>query len=162
MVGCPTDAGGALPPPLGAPTLITMSRESRPGTYRPHRGLALAMAGAAGFWGFALYYLLTFDGVPWKTLFTAACFVVFFLIGVLYYGRTAIFVDDKGFTYRGMLRTVRVAYEDIRGVHVLPGPLTVYCVRGANRLVHFTSFFMRHRALMELLCERGRVEAAAL
>ncbi|MFL5321832.1 MAG: PH domain-containing protein [Myxococcaceae bacterium] len=129
-------------------------RRVRDSVFRPHRVLAVAMAGAAVFWGYALYFLLGFDGVPWKTLVTAASFTAFFLAGVLYYGRTAIYVDDGGLTYRGMVRTIRIEFDQIRALQVLPGPLTVYSIRGAGRFVHFTSFFRRHRALARIITER--------
>ncbi|MGQ0506456.1 MAG: PH domain-containing protein, partial [Myxococcaceae bacterium] len=49
----------------------------------------------------------------------------------------------------------RLAYADIRKLDVLPGPVTVYAIRGEGRLVHFTSFFKHHQALMALLVERA-------
>src|SRR3954468_6521611 len=100
-------------------------RAQKNSVFRPHRLLAIGMAAAAGFWGYALYFLLGFDEVPWKTLVTAATFTAFFLAGMIYYGRTAIFVDEGGLTYRGMLRTIRIEYAQIRGMQVLPGPFTV-------------------------------------
>jgi hypothetical protein len=117
--------------------------------------LAALMAGAWLLWGSVLLYLLQFDGVPAKTFFSAAFFVVFFAISLVYYVRTAIFVDASGITYRGMMRTKRFTFADIRKVDVMPGPVTVYAIRGTNALVHFTSFFAHHRRLMELLVERA-------
>lgn len=131
-----------------------------PAVYRPHRLLTGAMAGAALFWGYALYFLWGYADVPWKTLVTAGVFTGFFLLACLYYGRSAFFVDDSGFTYRGMIRTLRFSFDDVRAVRVLPGPLTVYSVSTPGGLLHFTSFYRRHRTLMKTLLERsGTAEA---
>lgn len=131
------------------------AKRSGNSVYRPYGLLPTLMAGAAVFWGYSLYFLLQFSDVPWKTLVTAACFTAFFVAGVAYYGRTAIFVDEAGLTYRGMLRTIRMEFDEIRGLQVLPGPFTVYSIRGPRRFVHFTSFFRRHRALAQLIVERS-------
>lgn len=130
-------------------------RASPQAVYRPHRALAFAMAGAMLFWAYALYFLSGFDGVPWKTLATAFAFTAFFAVAALYYGRSAFFVDDEGFTVRGILRTSRFRFKDIRAVRVLPGPLTVYSVSAKNRFIHFTSFYRRHRKLMQTLVDRS-------
>ena len=104
------------------------TRALTPAVYRPYRLLAAAMGAAAAFWAYALYFLWGFADVPWKTLATAGTFTVFFLLACLYYGRSAFFVDEQGFTYRGMLRTTRFRFADVREVRILPGPLTVYSV----------------------------------
>jgi hypothetical protein len=85
----------------------------------------------------------------------ALFFVVFFGLSLTYYVRAAIFVDEAGLTYRGIVRTERLTFDDIRKVDVLPGPVTVYAVRGRGRFVHFTSFFRHHQRLVELLIERA-------
>ncbi len=54
-----------------------------------------------------------------------------------------------------MVRTDYFAFRDILKVDILPGPVTVYAVRGRGRGMHFTSFFTQHRRLMELLVERA-------
>ena len=89
-----------------------------------------------------------------KALFTIF-FVVFFSVSVAYYVRTAVFVDSKGVTFRGLVRTQRFQFSDIRKVDILPGPVTVYSVRANGRFGHFTSFFKHHRMLLELLVERA-------
>jgi hypothetical protein len=112
--------------------------------------------GAAGLlWIWVLFYLLQFHGVPLKTFVSTGFFIAFFALSLAYYGRTAIFVDSAGFTYRGIVRTRRFAFDDIRKVHVLPGPVTVYSVRARGSGIHFTSFFAHHRQLMELLVEKA-------
>jgi hypothetical protein len=113
------------------------------------------MACAGLLWGAVLVYLLQFDGVPAKTWVSTVFFIGFFALSLAYYARTTIVVDSGGMTYRGMVRTQRFPFSDIRNVHVLPGPVTVYAVRGKDRLVHFTSFFAHHRALVDLLVERA-------
>ena len=57
-------------------------------------------------------------------------FVVFFGVSLTYYARTAIVVDGGGVTYRGLVRTDYFAFRDILKVDILPGPVTVYAVRG--------------------------------
>lgn len=123
--------------------------------FRPRRVLAAVMAGAAALWIGVLVYLFQFEEVPTRTLLTAGFFVVFFGVSLTYYGRSAIFVDSGGVTFRGMLRTHRFSFSDIRKVDVLPGPVIVYAVRVNQRFIHFTSFFQQHRRLMELLVERA-------
>jgi hypothetical protein len=113
------------------------------------------MVGAGVLWIGVLLYLLQFDGVPAKTLGTTLFFVLFFAICGFYYGRTAIYVDAAGITYRGMVRTQRVSFADIRKVDVLPGPVTVYAIRGSGGPMHFTSFFRHHQHLVQLLVERA-------
>jgi hypothetical protein len=113
------------------------------------------MGTAALLWLFVLIYLLQFQGVPAKTFMSALFFVVFFAISLTYYARTAIVVDGGGVTYRGLMRTDYFPFRDILKVDILPGPVTVYAVRGRGRGMHFTSFFAQHRRLMELLVERA-------
>jgi hypothetical protein len=128
---------------------------ANPQVFRPRLALALAMGGAGLLWAVVLVYLFQFEGVPTKTLLSAVFFVLFFIVAVLYYARTAIFVDQGGVTYRGMVRTQRMSFAEIRKVQVLPGPVTVYAIRANGRFVHFTSFFRHHRHLVNLLVERA-------
>lgn len=123
--------------------------------FRPRRVFAAVMSAAAALWVGVLLYLFRFDGVPAETILTAVFFIVFFSVSVTYYARSAVFVDARGVTFRGMLRTRRYAFSEIRKVDVLPGPVTVYAVGVRERFVHFTSFFGQHRRLMELLVERA-------
>ena len=113
------------------------------------------MGVATLLWLGVLLYLLRFDGVPVQTFLSALFFVLFFAVSVTYYGRTRIVVDAGGITYRGMVRTRRFSFSDIRKVDVLPGPVTVYAVRGNRGLVHFTSLFSHHQHLARLLIERA-------
>lgn len=129
-----------------------------PEVFRPRKGFAVAMGAAGTLWALVLFYLFQFDGVPWRTFCSAGFFVAFFALSVAYYGRTAIYVDSMGVTYRGIVRTQRFSFQDIRKVHVLPGPVTVYSVRARGCGIHFTSFFNRHRQLMELLVERAGLD----
>ncbi|RYZ39187.1 MAG: PH domain-containing protein [Myxococcaceae bacterium] len=123
--------------------------------FRPRRVLAATMAAAGLLWLGVLVYLFRFDGVPLKTFLSAAFFVLFFAVSVIYYGRTRIEVDSRGITCRGMVRTRRFSFADIRKLDVLPGPVTVYAIRGRRGFVHFTSFFRHHRYLATLLVERA-------
>ncbi|WNG15734.1 PH domain-containing protein [Cystobacter fuscus] len=123
--------------------------------FRPHAVLAAVMGIATLLWLGVLLYLLRFDGVPVQTFLSALFFVLFFAVSVTYYGRTRIVVDAGGITYRGMVRTRRFSFSDIRKVDVLPGPVTVYAVRGSRGLVHFTSLFSHHQHLARLLIERA-------
>jgi hypothetical protein len=123
--------------------------------FRPRRSLAAVMAVAGVLWVSVLVYLLQFEGVPAQTFLSAVFFVLFFGVSLTYYARTAIFVDANGLTYRGMVRTQRFMFADIRKVDVLPGPVTVYAIRGNGRFVHFTSFFNQHRKLVQLLVDRA-------
>lgn len=113
------------------------------------------MGVATLLWLGVLFYLLRFDGVPVQTFLSAVFFVLFFAVSVTYYGRTRIVVDSAGMTYRGMVRTRRFSFSDIRKVDVLPGLVTVYAVRGSRGFVHFTSLFDQHRHLARLLVERA-------
>jgi hypothetical protein len=131
------------------------SRKAGKQVFRPHRVLATVMGAAGLLWLGVLLYLLRFDGVPMVTFLSALFFVLFFAVSVTYYGRTRIVVDSGGMTYRGMVRTQRFSFADIRKVDVLPGPVTVYAVRGSRGQVHFTSFFSHHRHLARLLVERA-------
>ena len=88
------------------------------------------MGTAALLWLFVLVYLMQFEGVPAKTFVSAIFFVVFFGVSLTYYARTAIVVDGGGVTYRGLVRTDYFAFRDILKVDILPGPVTVYAVRG--------------------------------
>ena len=123
--------------------------------FRPHAVLAAIMGAATLLWLGVLLFLLRYDGVPVQTFLSALFFVLFFAVSVTYYGRTRIVVDSDGITYRGMVRTRRFTFDDIRKVDVLPGPLTVYAVRGRRGLVHFTSLFSHHERLARLLVERA-------
>jgi Bacterial PH domain len=123
--------------------------------FRPHAVLAAVMGAATLLWSGVLVYLLRFDGVPVQTFLSALFFVLFFGVSVTYYGRTRIVVDSGGMTYRGLVRTRRFSFADIRKVDVLPGPVTVYAVRGNRGFVHFTSLFAHHRHLARLLIERS-------
>lgn len=113
------------------------------------------MAAAGLFWLSILVYLLGAEGVQPQTIFGALFFITLFGVSVTYYARTRIVVDARGITYRGMVRTQRFSFKEIRKVDVLPGPVTVYAVRGSSGLVHFTSFFQHHRRLAALLVERA-------
>jgi hypothetical protein len=123
--------------------------------FRPRCVLGALMGAAGALWLGVLIYLLQFQGVPPKTLLFTMFFVVFFAVSVAYYVRTAVFVDSKGVTFRGLVRTQRFQFSDIRKVDILPGPVTVYSVRANGRFGHFTSFFKHHRMLLELLVERA-------
>lgn len=123
--------------------------------YRPRLVLGASMGVAGALWLAALLYLVQFQGVPARTLLSALFFVFFFAVSVVYYVRTAIFIDAGGLTYRGMIRTHRFRFADIRRVHVVPGPVTVYAIRARGRLLHFTSFFKHHQELAELLVNRA-------
>jgi hypothetical protein len=126
-----------------------------PEVFRPRPVLAIAMGVAALLWLFVLVYLMQFEGVPAKTFVSAIFFVVLFGVSLTYYARTAIVVDGGGVTYRGLVRTDYFPFRDILKVDILPGPVTVYAVRGRRRGMHFTSFFAHHRRLLELLVERA-------
>lgn len=123
--------------------------------FRPRRVLAACMAVAGLLWISVLVYLLRFDGVPIKTFLSAGFFILFFAVSLVYYGRTHIVVDARGITYRGMVRTRRFSFADIRKLDVLPGPVTVYAIRGKWGFVHFTSFFQHHQRLARILVERA-------
>ena len=125
--------------------------------FRPSKLLAYLMAGAGVLWAGVLIYLLTFRDVPMKTVFSALFFVLFFGLSLAYYVRTSIEIDASGITYRGVIATRRLGYDDIKNVDILPGPIIVYAVRGKGGLVHFTSFFRHHKRLLALLIERARL-----
>lgn len=118
------------------------------------------MGVAFALWAGVFVYLLRFDDIPPKTYLTSLGFMAFFAVAILYYGRTAIVVDGQGVTYRGMFRTARFGFDDIRRVDVLPGPLTIYAIRGRDRLVHFSSFFRSHQRLATMLMERAQLSPA--
>jgi hypothetical protein len=124
--------------------------------FRPHRVWAVLMFLAALVWALAVVVLLQLPGVPWHLVSGAGLFVGFFLVASWYYGRIAIWIDERGMVYRGAAKTRRLAFDDIRKVDVLANPmLTVYAVRGGDRPVHFTSLFRHHRRLVQLLLERA-------
>lgn len=129
--------------------------------FRPRRVLAVAVGVCAALWLLALGYLLSLGGAPWPTLLFAALFVAFFTVALAYYGRSAFFVDSRGFIYRGMWRSARFGFEEVRRVSVLPGPVTVYSVRARGRILHFTNLFRGHRRLMELLVQRSGLAPSA-
>lgn len=106
-------------------------------------------------WLGVLVYLLRFQEVPLRTWISVVFFILFFAVASTYYVRTAVIVDAKGVTFRGMLKTQRLKYREIRKVDILQGPVTVYSVRGPGHLWHFTSFFARHQHLVNLLVERA-------
>jgi hypothetical protein len=141
-------------------------RDSEAGSrliFRPRRVLAAMMAAAGVLWVTVLGYLLSFDGVPLKTFLATIFFVVFFGVSLMYYARTRIVVDARGITYRGMVRTRRFSFADIRKVDVMPGPVTVYAIRHTEGgFVHFTSFFQHHRRLAKLLVERAGLSPQAM
>jgi hypothetical protein len=123
--------------------------------FRPSWILAVLMAVAAILWAAALAILLSFEDVPPALLWGASGFVALFVAACAYYGRSAVMVGPDTVVYRGLVRTLRVTYADIRGLHVLPGPITVYAIRTRRRLCHFTSLFRGHRRLAQLLVERA-------
>jgi Bacterial PH domain len=128
--------------------------------FRPLWILPLIMGAAGVLWAGVLVYLLTFDGVPFGTLGGAAFFVAFFGLSLWYYARSAIVVDAKGLTYRGILRTEWLPWTEIRTLDVMPGPVTVYAIRAGSTLCHFTSFFRHHKRLAMLLVERAGLATA--
>jgi hypothetical protein len=124
--------------------------------FRPRRVLAGLMAAAGILWVTVLVYLLRFEDVPLKTFLAVIFFVVFFGVSLVYYARTRIEVDARGMTYCGMVRTRHYAFNEIRKVDVMPGPVTVYAIRDTGGgFVHFTSIFQHHRRLAALLVERA-------
>jgi hypothetical protein len=128
---------------------------ARAEVFRPRRVLAAFMIAAGVLWVGVLVYLLRFQEVPLRTWLSTAFFVVFFSVAATYYARTAVILDAAGVTFRGMIRTQRLRYAEIRKVDILPGPVTVYSVRGPRQLWHFTSFFAKHQHLVDLLVERA-------
>src|SRR4051794_7710169 len=103
-------------------------RGDRAEVFRPWRVLAWAMGGAGIFWIVSLVYLLHLPWAPTKLRIGAAVFAVLYCVALAYYLRTAVFVDTQGVTFRGLIRTRRFLFRDIRTVKVLPGPIIVYAV----------------------------------
>lgn len=151
LLACSVDVPGSLI----LPTLRGMGASEDRQIFRPHRVLAVLMALAGATWALALGFLLSFEGIPGRLLAGSALFVLFFAAATLYYARTSLVVDPDGVTYRGMLRTRRFFFGEIRRVDVFPGPITVYAIRGADGFCHFTNFFPGHRALADLLVQRA-------
>lgn len=123
--------------------------------FRPQPLLGIAMAVAAVFWISVLAFLVLNPTVPLKTFASTAFFVVLFVASVIYYVRTAILVDGEGITYRGMVREVRLSFDDIQRLAVLPGLITLYTVYAGRQTFSFSSFFQRHKELVELLRDRA-------
>ncbi|MGA9521722.1 MAG: PH domain-containing protein [Myxococcaceae bacterium] len=136
----------------------------RPGeraeVFRPFLILPVLMALAGLLWVGVLIYLLTFDGVPPKIILSTVFFIAFFGVSLAYYVRSAIYIEQGGITYRGMIRTRWFSWNDIRKIEVLPGPITVYAIRTSGALCHFTSFFRNHRRLADVLVERAGLAGA--
>ncbi len=124
-------------------------------TFRPQPLLGVAMAVAAVFWISVLAFLVVNPTVPLKTFASTVFFVVLFVASVFYYVRTAILVDGEGITYRGMVRVVRLRFDDIQRLAVIPGLITLYTVHAGRQTFSFSSFFQRHKELVELLRERA-------
>jgi hypothetical protein len=124
-------------------------------TFRPQPLLGIAMAVAAVFWISVLAFLVVNPSVPLKTFASTAFFVILFVASVFYYVRTAILVDGKGITYRGMVREVHLSFDDIQKLAVIPGLITLYTVHAGRHSFSFSSFFQRHKELVELLRDRA-------
>jgi len=124
-------------------------------TFRPQPFLGVAMALAAVFWLSVLAFLVVNPSVPLETFASTAFFVILFVASVFYYVRTAILVDGDKITYRGMVREVRLSFKDIQKLKVLPGPITLYTVHAGRHTFSFSSFFQRHKELVELLRDRA-------
>ena len=122
--------------------------------FRPQPLLGVAMAVAAAFWLAVLAFLVKNPIVPAKTFLSTGFFVILFVSSVVYYSRTAIVVDADGLTYRGMLREVRLKYDEMWKLVETPGLITLYTVHAGRRTFSFTSFFQRHRELVALLRAR--------
>ena len=118
-------------------------------------GVSTTCAGL--FWAAVFVYLLSFQNVPMRTFLSACFFVTFFACGTFYYARVAIFVDDEGLTYRGILKTHRLGFEEIENLEVLPGLVTVYAIQTPRKALHFTSLFSRHQRLAEMLRDRAQL-----
>lgn len=127
-----------------------------PQIFRPHWALSAACVVAALLWITALGALLVLGGTR-HAIFSAAAFVAFFAATNAYLLRAAIIVDPTGLTYRGILRSRRYRFEQVRGLQVIPGPVTVYSVAAPDGFIRFTSFFRRHQRLLEVLAERTRL-----
>ena len=125
-----------------------------PRTFRPQPLLGVAMAVAAAFWLAVLAFLIKHPTVPPKTFLSTGFFVLLFLSSVLYYSRTAIVVESDGLVYRGMVRSVHLKYQEIQRVAVIPGLITLYTVHAGRRTFSFSSFFQRHKELVQLLRDR--------
>ena len=123
--------------------------------FRPQPFLGVSMAVAAVFWISVLAFLVANPTVPLKTFASTAFFVILFVASVFYYLRTAILVDGEGITYRGMVREVRLRFDDIQRLAVLPGLITLYTVHAGRHTFSFSSFFQRHKELIALLRERA-------
>ena len=126
--------------------------------FRPQPLLGVAMAVAAAFWLAVLAFLLNNPAVPAKTFVSTGFFVVLFMLSVVYYVRTAIVVERDCLTYRGMVRKVRLKYDEIQKVAVVPGLITLYTVYAGPRTFSFSSFFPRHKELVALLRERAALQ----
>ena len=126
-------------------------------TFRPQPLLGVAMAVAASFWLAVLVFLFKNPAVPLKTFLSTGFFVVLFLASVFYYARTAILVDGEGLTYRGMVREVRLTFGEIQKLAVIPGLITLYTVHAGRSTFSFSSFFQRHKELVELLRDRAEL-----
>ena len=125
--------------------------------FRPRRAYAILMGAAGAAWLLVLLCLTQFRGVAPKTYLSAGCFFLFFACSLLYYAWTAIFIDVQGVTYRGILGTHHFSFQEIRKVDVIPGPVTIYTVRGPRNLIHFSSFFLHHQRLLKLLVRSARL-----
>lgn len=112
---------------------------------------------AAVFWISVLAFLVRFPFVSAETFVSAGFFVTLFVVSVTYYVRTSIRVDEAKVTYQGMLKSVELPFEAISKVQVMPGLITLYVVVGGRKSFHFTSFFTRHRELVQLVRERARL-----
>lgn len=123
--------------------------------FRPHILLAASMGCCVAVWLAVLCYLLTFDGVPAATFASATFFVAFFAIALAYYARAAVFVEGDAVRWRGLWRTHRFTFDEVRNIDVLVGPIVVYSVLTPSRRLHFTSFFRHHRRLLDLLVARA-------
>ena len=96
----------------------------QPLIFRPFVVLPVLMAVAGALWTGVLVYLLTFDGIPTQTLLSAGGFALFFALAVLYYGRSAVVVDETGVAEQGSHRelvALEGRYRALRSVFV---PLT--------------------------------------
>ena len=127
--------------------------------YRPQPLLGASMAVAAAFWLSVLVFLIQHPiVVPPRTYVSAAFFVLMFMTSVLYYARTAIVVDGAGVTYRGIVRSVRIGFDELQRLSVSPGLITLYTLTGARKSIIFSSFFQRHRELAELVRSRAELK----
>jgi hypothetical protein len=125
--------------------------------FRPQPFLGVAMAVAAAFWLAVLVFLVQNPVVPAKTFLSTGFFVILFVLSVAYYARTAILVDTEGLIYRGMVKEVRLKFDEIQRLAVIPGLITLYTVHAGGRTFSFSSFFQRHKELVALLRERAEL-----